>query len=64
LETLGEDLFAQTASETARRHSDVHGSFGDVQVADISKEDEGKLKIDEATRIIYSWIDESVLKVV
>jgi hypothetical protein len=34
-----------------------------VQVADISKEDEGKLKIDEATRIIYSWIDESVLKV-
>jgi hypothetical protein len=61
LETLGEDLFAQTASETARRHSDVHGSFGDVQVADISKEDEDKHKIDEAIRIINSWIDESVL---
>jgi hypothetical protein len=62
LQTLEGDLFSQTASETARRHSHVDlGLFGDVQVADISKEEEDKHKIDEAIRIIESWIDESVL---
>jgi hypothetical protein len=60
LQTLGGDLFTQTASDTVLRHSDVHGSFGDVQVADISQEEEEN-KIHEAIRIIDSWIDESVL---
>jgi hypothetical protein len=61
-ETLGGDLFAPTASETSRRHSDVDGSFGDMQVADISKEEDTH-KVDKAIRIIDYWIDESGLSV-
>lgn len=61
LQSMGGDVFAQTASETARRHRHDLGLFGEVQVTDISKEEEDKCKIDEAIQIIDSWIDENVL---